>query len=191
MTASIPRALKVSFDDEPLVLVDAEDNVTGFGDKAELHRGRGLRHRAFSIFLSCGNRVLMHRRSELKPLWPGYWTNSCCSHPRRGEGYETATQRRLREELGVSNAKLRFLYRFEYRADFAGGGAEHELCSVFLGELPETASLGPNPSEIAEWAWFGVEEIDSWVCSRPSELTPWFLLEWPRVRPEIAAQAAR
>lgn len=190
MTASIPRALQVSFDDEPLVLVDAEDNVTGFGDKAEVHRGRGHRHRAFSIFLVRGSRVLMHRRSSRKPLWPGCWTNSCCSHPRRGEDYESATQRRLREELGVS-ASLRFLYRFEYRADFAGGGAEHELCSVFLGELPEDLNPRPNPTEIDDWGWYEAEEIDDWVSRRSGDLTPWFLLEWPRVRPVIAAQAAR
>ena len=190
MTASIPRALQVSFDDEPLVLVDAEDNVTGYGDKAALHRGRGHRHRAFSIFLTRGSRVLMHRRAPLKPLWPGYWTNSCCSHPRRGEDYASATQRRLREELGV-RTELRFLYRFEYRADFAGGGAEHELCSVFLGELPGSETPRPNPSEIAEWAWLELEEVDDWIRKKPGELTPWFLLEWPRVRPEILSQAAR
>lgn len=190
MTASAAHALKVSFDDEPLVLVDAEDNVTGFGDKAELHRGRGHRHRAFSIFLQRGTRVLMHRRSAFKPLWPGYWTNSCCSHPRRGEDYGDATRRRLREELGVST-ELRFLYRFEYRADFAGGGAEHELCSVFLGELPEGETLQPNPSEVSEWGWFDVEDVDDWVTRKPAVLTPWFLLEWPRVRPAVIAQAAR
>jgi isopentenyl-diphosphate delta-isomerase len=190
MTAPLPLAFNVSFDDEPLVLVDADDNVMGFADKAELHRGRGLRHRAFSIFLSSGNRILMHRRSALKPLWPGYWTNSCCSHPRQGEDYGGATRRRLREELGVT-VDLRFLYRFEYRADFIAGGAEHELCSVFLGELADASSLQPNPSEIAAWGWFDVGEIDEWVDRRPTELTPWFLLEWPRVRPEILAQAAR
>lgn len=190
MTASVSRALQVSFDDEPLVLVDADDNVTGFGDKVELHRGRGHRHRAFSIFLCRGTRVLMHRRSTHKPLWPGYWTNSCCSHPRRGEDYAVATQRRLREELGLS-ASLRFLFRFEYRADFAGGGAEHELCSVFLGELSQSERPHPNPSEISEWGWFDVADVDDWVLRKPAVLTPWFLLEWPRVRPEIMAQAAR
>jgi isopentenyl-diphosphate delta-isomerase len=41
----------VSSDAEQLVLVDAEDRETGFLSKAECHDGKGLLHRAFSVFL--------------------------------------------------------------------------------------------------------------------------------------------
>ena len=44
---------------------------------------------------------MLQQRSAEKPLWPGYWSNTCCSHPRRGESYGVATQRRLHEELGI------------------------------------------------------------------------------------------
>jgi len=41
----------VSFDNEPLILVDADDNVTGFAAKVNAHCDGGLLHRAFSVFL--------------------------------------------------------------------------------------------------------------------------------------------
>ena len=41
----------VSFDDEPLMLVDPSDNIIGFEEKLNAHKGDGKLHRAFSIFL--------------------------------------------------------------------------------------------------------------------------------------------
>ena len=42
---------KVSFDDEPLILVDEDDNEVGYCSKGGCHEGHGTLHRAFSIFL--------------------------------------------------------------------------------------------------------------------------------------------
>ena len=79
----------VSFDTEDLILVDSADRVVGTAPKKAVHQPGGQLHRAFSIFIFAGgDQVLLHRRSAGKPLWPGYWTNSCCSHPRNGESYE-------------------------------------------------------------------------------------------------------
>ena len=69
----------VSFDNEALIIVDAQDRILGHGTKAELHQGAGTLHRAFSIFLfnEAGD-VLLQQRSADKPLWPGFWSNTCC-----------------------------------------------------------------------------------------------------------------
>ncbi len=181
---------QVSFDSERLILVAADDSVTGFASKRTAHLGSGLLHRAFSIFLfSPAGKVLLHRRSDGKPLWPGYWTNSCCSHPREGESYEQATRRRLREELGLE-APLQPLYRFEYQARYEDAGAEHELCTVYIGRVAESASVSCNPLEIAAWGWFGIEEVDEIIAADSSVFTPWFLLEWARLRSDLAVAVA-
>ena len=71
----------VSSEDEDLILVDADDNELGFRSKAECHDGTGILHRAFSLFLfNVAGELLLQRRSSSKRLWPGYWSNSCCSH---------------------------------------------------------------------------------------------------------------
>jgi isopentenyl-diphosphate delta-isomerase len=124
---------------------------------------------------------MLQQRSEDKPLWPGYWTNSCCSHPRRGETYDQATRRRLREELGVE-ANLSRLYRFEYFARFSDLGAERELCTVYVGNVDDTCAVEPNPREIRAWDWFDAGAIDDLACRHPNRFTPWFLLEWARLR---------
>ena len=154
----------VSFDEERLILVDPEDNVLGHDSKLNAHRGEGILHRAFSIFLFDGpGRVLLHQRSHTKPLWPAYWTNSCCSHPRRGETYQQATTRRLGEELGV-NAVLSPLYRFRYHEHYQDLGSEHELCSVFVGNLAADQVISVNDDEIMAWDWFTVTEVDERIA---------------------------
>src|SRR5207249_8206455 len=118
---------------EPLILVDDADCEVGHLGRAECHTGRGVLHRAFSllIFNEAGE-LLLQQRAGSKRLWPLYWSNSCCSHPRRSESLETAIHRRLREGLGVGG-RLHFLFKSNYQAQLADSGAEQELCSVYMG----------------------------------------------------------
>lgn len=172
----------VSFHDEQLVLVDSCDQPAGFCSKGEAHRGAGRLHRAFSVFLfDDKQRLMIHRRSAQKPLWPGYWTNSCCSHPRRGEALVDAVHRRVREELGVT-ADLQSIYSFEYHAGFADRGSEHELCHVYLARLRGDDQVVVHKDEISEWHWASLDEIDAMQRERESELTPWFQMEWRALR---------
>jgi isopentenyl-diphosphate delta-isomerase len=175
----------VSFDDEPLILVDEHDNIIGYETKVNAHEGNGLLHRAFSIFLfTDDDKVLLQQRSGDKPLWPLYWSNSCCSHPRRGETYEQAARRRLREELAI-DAPLTFLYRFQYQALFGDVGAENELCSVYAGKVQGPLGIEVNPSEIADWRWIDCAEVDRMVADRSARVTPWFVMEWRRLRGDL------
>lgn len=170
----------VSFDNEALIIVDAQDRILGHGTKAELHQGAGTLHRAFSIFLfNDAGHVLLQKRSADKPLWPEFWSNTCCSHPRRGESYGIATSRRLKEELGVE-APLRFTHRFRYQAQFSAEGAEHELCSVYVGRIDGDPM--PNPQEVSDWQWVSPSALDEWLDTNPENLTPWFKLEWAALR---------
>jgi isopentenyl-diphosphate delta-isomerase len=171
----------LSVDSEALILVDAADREVGHLSKERCHEGRGILHRAFSllIFNDVGE-LLLQQRSAHKRLWPLYWSNSCCSHPRRAESVETATRRRLHEELGVS-CPLQFLFKFEYQAQFDAAGAEHELCSVFVGRSSER--LRVNRHEILNWRWIGQEALQAELAGNgASRFTPWFRLEWDRIQ---------
>jgi len=189
-SATAPRAGAepgdaVSFPDEQLLLVDADDRLLGYGSKQRLHAGDGLLHRAFSVFLfDAQGRLLLHRRSDRKPLWPGFWTNSCCSHPRRNEQLGSAVSRRLREELGVQARNVEEIYRFEYRARYRDIGSEYELCHVFLARLVPGSEPRVHPEEISEYRWLSPAEVDEWMTTRSDELTPWFRMEWQTLRGE-------
>ncbi len=180
---STPHPTRVSFDDEPLIVVDQDDRVLGHRPKAEVHQGEGVLHRAFSVFLFDGRgRVLMQQRSAEKPLWPLYWSNACCSHPRRGETMDAAAQRRLKEELGVEG-EPEHVFTFQYHARYEDVGSERELCGVYL--LSSDAPVTVNDSEVADTRWLSATALDDELATRPEAYTPWLKMEWARLRSEF------
>jgi len=165
---------------ENLVLVDANDRRTGVAEKMECHVGDGLLHRAFSVFIySPDGRVLLQQRSAAKPLWPLYWSNACCGHPRPGEAVRRAARRRTREEFGI-DCQPRFLYKFRYQARYSEHLSEHELCHVF--ESDHGGDLNPDPAEIAAWRWVAPDALTREVESHPERFSPWMKLEWAEIR---------
>jgi isopentenyl-diphosphate delta-isomerase len=171
---------QVSFDDEMLILVNENDEEIGFKDKASCHMGDGILHRAFSVFIfNQKGQLLIQKRSKSKKLWPNFWSNSCCSHPRKGEIIESAAQRRLEEELGIQS-KLKFIFKFQYHAAFNKIGSENEVCSVYIGN-----SDGPvttNENEISEWQYISLSDLGKEIENRPEKYTPWFKIEWEKLR---------
>ena len=167
-------------DSDALILVDEADREVGFLSKDLCHDGQGTLHRAFSllVFNDVGE-LFLQQRAPSKRLWPLYWSNSCCSHPRRGESMEAAIKRRLYEELGLS-CPLHFLFKFQYQAQFDARGAEHELCSVYIARCAEEVKV--NRQEILGWRWIAPEALEAEMSGSSAELfTPWFKLEWARI----------
>ena len=173
---------QVSFDDEKLILVNSKDEEIGWEDKASCHLGDGILHRAFSIFIFNDNdELLIQKRSEQKILWPLFWSNSCCSHPRKGEKIESAAHRRLEEELGIKS-NLKYLYKFQYQVAYKDVGSENELCSVFIGKSNGLVQV--NKNEIAEWKYIRAEDLDKELSENTEIYTPWFKMEWAHLRKE-------
>jgi isopentenyl-diphosphate delta-isomerase len=166
----------VSSENEELILVDTDDNEVGHLSKALCHDGAGVLHRAFSLFLfNSAGELLLQKRSDQKRLWPGFWSNSCCSHPRRGESMKIATTRRMSDELNIE-ASLEYVYRFCYTAEFGKAGSENELCHVFLGKV--TGAVQANDSEIASVRYVSPYALDKELSRLPERFTPWFKQEW-------------
>jgi isopentenyl-diphosphate delta-isomerase len=188
MTDSTAAAGDIAGETDSLILVDEADQGVGYLSKVLCHQGRGVLHRAFSLLIfNAGGELLLQQRSASKRLWPLYWSNSCCSHPRSAETMEAAIQRRLYEELGL-RCPLHFLFKFQYQAQFDETGAEHELCSVFIGRC--TDSVKANRDEILDWRWVSPGALQSELAGGGGRnFTPWFGLEWSRIwrdyRPHI------
>lgn len=176
----------VSDESESLILVDRDDNELGTLSKARCHDGDGVLHRAFSLFVfDTGGRLLLQRRARDKRLWPGYWSNSCCSHPRAGEAMEEAVHRRLAQELGIS-AELAFVYKFVYQARYGEAGSEHELCWVYAGVTDDTVQA--NETEVAEWCFVEPDMLSGELRAHPERYTPWCRMEWERLAGEYAGR---
>lgn len=181
--APATKAEIVSSESEALILVDSSDRVLGHLDKSAAHDGDGVLHRAFSLFIfDPQDRLLLQQRAEGKRLWPGFWSNSCCSHPRQGERMDQAVHRRLEQELGMT-AELEFVYKFEYHARFGTLGSEHELCWVYVGRTREAPVI--NTTEIMAWRWVEPAELTRAITAEPERYTPWLKMEWDRLNGEF------
>jgi len=185
----VSQAAPVTRAEDQLVLVDDADREIGTLPKTEGHLGAGTLHRAFSVFLfNSEGAVLIQQRAAGKMLWPGYWSNSCCSHPRPGEPVEDAGRRRVREELNL-DCRLSFLYKFRYQARFLDVGSEHELCYVYAGYPRGT--LVADPAEIAEYRWIMPDMLTQEIAASPGRFSPWLKLEWERITADFLEQIRR
>lgn len=164
--------------EDRVVLVDARDTPTGEAPKLEAHR-RGLLHRAFSVFLyDAAGRMLLQQRAHGKYHSGGLWTNTCCSHPRPGEDTPAAAARRLREEMGV-DCRLAPAFQFVYHAPFDNGLVEHEYDHVFVGRFD--GEPRPDPAEVADWRWAGVDELREELAAAPERFSAWFRIAFEKL----------
>jgi len=92
---------------------------------------------------------------------------------------DVATRRRLYEELGI-RCELQFLFKFQYQAQFDATGAEHELCSVYIGRSSQAPRI--NREEICDWRWISPDVLQAQMSSADMpRYTPWFVLEWATI----------
>lgn len=156
---------------EYVVLVDEKDNEIGTEEKIKAHED-GKLHRAFSIFVfNTEGKLLLQRRALSKYHCGGLWTNTCCSHPRKGELLEKAVHRRLKEEMGF-DCELKEIFSFLYKAEFDNGLTENELDHVFIGIFEGEPLI--NKDEVEEFKWMGMDDLNKDISENPKSYTPWF-----------------
>lgn len=148
------------------------DGVLTPVEKLSVHR-LGLRHRAVSVFVMQGDKVLLQRRAGGKYHSAGLWANTCCTHPHWGETPGDCALRRLREELGITGVYPALSGQVEYRADVGGGLTEHEVVDIFLAEAQPGLILAPDPAEVSETRWIGLYDLVAEVRRHPARFTRW------------------
>lgn len=164
---------------DEIILVDHRDNDIGSEEKEACHRLPAKLHRAFSIFIVNSEcQMLIQKRSGLKKTWPGFWSNACCSHPRKGENLPEAVLRRLQEELGFT-CLLQHIFTFRYKADYSTEFGESEIDHVFIGQFD--GEVKPNRDEIDDWQFISLNVLSKDVADNPGKYTPWFKEALPGV----------
>ena len=87
--------------DELVDIVDDADRVIRTVPRRTMRRDN-LQHRVvFIVVWSSTGAVLVHRRSDSKDVWPGFWDLAVGGVVAAGEWYDTAARRELNEELGI------------------------------------------------------------------------------------------
>ena len=179
---------------EMCLVVDENDKVIDSISKIDCHRGKGIRHRAFSVLIfDSEDRLLMQQRSIEKITFPGIWANSCCSHPldienENGdeiEGVIHASKRMMFQELGIpekvsSSWDYNHIGRFEYSCRWDDEWIEHEIDHVLI--VRASPELSINENEIMDTRWLTHEEINQMLEGenewKNSIIAPWFRMIW-------------
>ncbi|MFH2062015.1 MAG: isopentenyl-diphosphate Delta-isomerase [Candidatus Beckwithbacteria bacterium] len=164
-----------------VILVTKDDQVIGQTDLLTAHQGNGQLHRAISVLIfNSKKELLIQQRSIKKPLWPLFWTNTCCSHPRPKENYKKAAERRLFEEMGL-RLKLKHFYTHTYQARYNQKLSEHEIDAVFIGTSDDKPK--PDKNEIADFKYLSLKNLKKDILDHPKIYTPWFKLIMKKVTP--------
>jgi isopentenyl-diphosphate Delta-isomerase len=163
---------------EQLILVDEQDNETGTMDKLSVHE-KGLLHRAFSVFVfNSKSELLLQQRADGKYHSGGLWSNTCCSHPIKGEEVLKTIQRRIKDEMGIQ-CEAAFKFKFIYKMPFENGLTEYELDYVYFGRSDEIPR--PNPEEVKGWKYLNLQQLINNISSEPQNYSVWLKVCLPEV----------
>ena len=144
--------------EELVDIVDDDDNVVSTVTRSEM-RGRRLQHRSVGIAVfSSDGRLLIHRRSDTKDIWPGWWDIAAGGVVASGESYENAARRELAEELGIRDVAIEYVGRGHYVDDNLAA-----LCRGYriAHDGPFTFADG----EVAEARWVTFDELDAMLAT--------------------------
>lgn len=90
---------------EMVEVVDESNQVLDVVTRAEM-RARVLRHRSVFIAVINEGKLLLHRRSPHKDIWPLWCDIAVGGVVGIGEDFHSAAQREMQEEIGLSDIEL-------------------------------------------------------------------------------------
>lgn len=176
------RYKKTTETDDLLILVDGNDREVGFMNKLAVHRA-GVLHRAFSVFIfNKEGEFLLQQRADTKYHSAGLWSNTCCSHPIKGEEFEDTIARRLKEEMGIV-CQTQFQFSFIYKAALENGLIENELDHVYFGTTTDVPK--PNVEEVKDWKYINMQELKNEIHTYPEKFSAWLKICFPKVEAAI------
>ncbi len=138
--------------DEPVEVVDPDGTVLRVVPRRVM-RAERLMHRAVFVAVQHPDgRLLAHRRSEAKDIWPGWWDVAVGGVVAVGEAWDEAAVRELAEEVGVTGVAPEPL----------GGGTYVDDEVAILGRCYRVVHPGPftfADGEVVEAEWVHLHQL--------------------------------
>ena len=166
-----------------LVLTNKKDQFIGVEEILKAHQNPPQLHRATSVLIfNSKKELLLQKRSNQKPLWPRYWSNTCCGNKRPELSMKQFAQQRLQFEMGLK-VDLKYFYKFTYKARYNKKLSEHEIDYVYLGVTDKKPTL--NPKEAKDFQYISIPDLKKDIKLNPKKYTPWLKLIMKKVTPSV------
>lgn len=144
--------------EEMVEVVDVDGKVLEVVSRSRMRRDR-LRHRCtFVVLRDPDGRVLVHRRSPHKDMWPDRWDLAAGGVVQAGEDWDLSAVRELAEELGVTGVRLQRLTDGHVVYDDSDVS---ELARVWTATWDGPVSF--DDGEVVEARWVTVAELAGMV----------------------------
>ena len=141
--------------DELVEVVDEEDRIVDVVPRSRV-RERLLLHRCtYVVVLDPDGRVYVHRRTDSKDVYPGFYDVVAGGVNAVGESYEVCAAREVREELGIT---ARPAYRFTHRYEGPDG-----RCFGGVFDLVWDGPVRLQPEEVAWGTFLSLDEVDAMI----------------------------
>jgi isopentenyldiphosphate isomerase len=149
-------------------VLDEDGRVVGSTTRAEMRRLR-LPHRCVYVFVfHPDGRLLIHRRTDSKEVFPGFWDVAVGGVVSAGEEWLAAAVRETAEEIGVD---VEPTYHSDFHFDSGFG--------FVFGRIYSAVHAGPftlQESEVAEASFVPLDDLEALFASRtfcPDGIAAW------------------
>ena len=119
--------------------------------------------------------LALQLRTASDDSFPSHWDCSAGGGIDEGEDAKTATERELREELGVE-AKIEFISKEHYRYPAWTPGVSREV-DLYIYKTHNNGPFKPDPKEIDKVEFFSLAKIKEMIESG-QKFHPEFILSW-------------
>jgi isopentenyldiphosphate isomerase len=132
-------------------IVDDNDNVLYVATRKET-REKNLLHRGTAVLVkNPKGEILVHKRTETKDLFPGYYDFWFGGGLNSREDYKKGALRELKEEAGIAKVNLEFLFKHKYEV--------FPRCFIAVYECVSDGPFKFQKSEVAEAYFLSMDEL--------------------------------
>lgn len=124
---------------QDLILVNKQGRIKGQEEKWKVHK-EGILHKGFSLALFYKGKIILQRRKH--PVFNKTTDFTASSHPvmmnNKPQDEERAASQCLKREWNIKKKDLRNFKKlgsFVYKATDKKGFTEHELCTIYRGDI--------------------------------------------------------
>lgn len=104
---------------------------------------------------------------------PGLWDASAAGHVDKGESYEQAAKRELKEELGLSNIELKQIDKIESRTVYKDRKL-NRFKMIYEVIIPDDSTINYDKDELLAIKWYTKKELEELIENEPNQLVPDF-----------------